>query len=68
MGGLPVCEHKDHEVATCEALAKALKKNGKCSSHEEWALLLGKLTGRVDLILAIQFIIFVLVAAHMGWS
>ena len=63
-----MCEHKDHEIATCEALLKALEKNGKCSSHPEWALLLGTLKGRVDLILAIQLIIFALVAAHMGWS
>ena len=63
-----MCEHKDHEIATCEALLAAVKKNGKCSSHAEWAIMLGKLTGRVDLILAIQVVIFALIAAHMGWK
>lgn len=63
-----MCEAKEHEIATCEALIAAVKKNGKCSSHAEWALLLGTLKGRVDLILAIQCVIFALVAIHLGWK
>lgn len=68
-----MCEALNHDIKTVEALAKVMhdqcpyESNGRCSYHEELVKGLSKVTGRVDIVLAIQLIIFGLVAFHMGW-
>ena len=63
-----MCEAGEREEKSCEILVQALKNNGRCDYHEELAKGLSKVVGKVDIVLAIQAMLFFLIVYHLGWK
>lgn len=61
------CDARAKDESTVAVLVDALKKNGKCSSHEDISSGLSAITARVNLMLAFQCAIALLLVMHLGW-
>ena len=62
------CDAREKDETTVSVLIDALKKNGKCSSHEELAKGMARAAARIDLMLLFQCGITLLLVIHLGWK
>lgn len=63
-----VCDTRAKDDSTVSVLVEALKKNGKCSSHDELTKGMAKANARIDLMLLFQCGIALLIVIHLGWK
>ena len=63
-----MCAARAKDESTVSVLVEAIKKNGKCSSHEELAKGIARAGARIDLMLLFQCGITLLLVIHLGWK
>ena len=63
-----MCAARDKEDSTVSVLIDAIKKNGKCSSHEDISNGLAAITARFNLMFLFQCAIALLLVIHLGWK
>ena len=63
-----VCDARMKDETTVAVLVEAIKKNGKCSSHDEITKGMATATARINLMLLFQCAIAMLLVIHLGWK
>jgi hypothetical protein len=63
-----MCEHKDHEIATCEKLLETIRANGRCTYHDALVRAVATANGKLTVVLVIQSVLLIgAVAVVKGW-